>query len=796
MKHILILINILIPSILSAQSPLLDSLYQQLEEAPSVIHEIDIWLGISRIAGFEGNTALVKESSNKAIMLSRENDYARGEIIASLLYHNTLCGLGEIERANTYLNAALEQSNLSKEPSTRAFLLYHLAGYYEKYYNDTDTALYFLNEALNSVNEHTSFKDVGNVYKSIGQCYEFMGRDSLAMHHYELALDYFKRPFIHTDLGRPSAMQIDDGQLNTGQTYLYMGEIFSASREVEKGIVYAQKAVAIYENSGIQPMLAWSKEILGKLYFLQGKQVQALEHFRDALSLFERSNNPVDLGYMHRHIGLCYVKLMDFEEGLYHYNKSLSFFEQTTDTLSIIESTLFIGNLSKSMGLVEKSRAFLEKAEQTSQQLGDSSMLDVIYGGLARIMAEEQELEEAIQLSKKGLALSRKYKRDAAEAELLTLLAKLYTTSGILDSAEVYAGVVLHLSQGKLLLFEEEDAWLALTEIYERKGDYQQAFAAQQSYLAIHDSIYKRDVQNILKEEQVRQDVKAFEVEKEAASLRAELLSSQNRLYLALAFALFSILLLGGYLFFQLRKTKQSLEAKNQQLIELNATKDKFFGIIAHDIRSPILALENVGTQMDYYLKKGKTDKLQRLSTRIDSTAKRLTSLLDNLLNWALLQQGVIPNHPDAISLNEVVDQNLEMFQMSANLKDIDLENQLTEEITVLADSSALNTILRNLISNAIKFTPKGGKVHINALTEQQNVLIRVQDSGVGMNEHQIKSIFALNSKSKRGTEGERGTGLGLILCKELVQLNKGEISVKSQPQKGSDFNFTLPLAA
>ncbi|MEM9887747.1 MAG: ATP-binding protein [Bacteroidota bacterium] len=796
MRHILIFVNIFIASLLSAQSPLLDSLYQQLEEAPSVIHEIDIWLGISRIASFERNITLVEESANKAIALSIENNYARGEIIATLLYHTTLCELGEVERATTYLNAAFEKSNHSKEPSTKAFVLYHLAGYYEKYYNDIDTALHFLHEALQHANEHTSFKDIGNVHKTIGLCYEFMGKDSLALHHYELALDYFKRPFIHTHLGRPSAMQIDNGQLNIGQTYLYMGELFSASQEAEKGIAYAQKAVDIYEDIGMSSYIVWSKEVLGKIYLLHGKQVQALENFRHALSLSELGNNPVDLGHMHRYIGLCYVKLMDFQQGMYHYDKSLSFFEQTTDTLSIIETTLYIGNLSKTMGQVEKGRNYLKKAERISHQIGDSSMLDVIYVGFARIMAEEQQLEEAIQVSKNGLALSRKYKRDVAEAELLTLLADLYMTSGMLDSAEVYAKATLDLSQQKLLLFEEEDAWLALTAIYEKAGDYQQAFAAQQSYLAIHDSIYTRDVQNILRQEQVRQDVKTFEAEKEAASLKAELLSSQNRLYLILALALFSILLLGGYLFFQLRKTKQALEAKNQQLIELNATKDKFFGIIAHDIRSPILALENVGSQMDYYLKKGKTDKLQRLSTRIDTTAKRLTSLLDNLLNWALLQQGVIPHHPDAISLNEIVEQNLEMFQMSANLKDIDLENQLTEEITVLADSSALNTILRNLISNAIKFTPKGGKVHINALTEKQNVLIRVQDSGVGMNEHQIKSIFALNSKSQRGTAGERGTGLGLILCKELVQLNKGAISVKSQPQQGSDFNITLPLAA
>ena len=262
------------------------------------------------------------------------------------------------------------------------------------------------------------------------------------------------------------------------------------------------------------------------------------------------------------------------------------------------------------------------------------------------------------------------------------------------------------------------------------------------------------------------------------------------------SFILVGILLIVSFLFNQLRKVKKQLENQNTQLQQLNATKDKFFGIIAHDIRSPIVALDGVGQQMEYYLKKNNTGKLEILANQVDSTAKRLGALLDNLLNWALLQQGVIPYRPQSLQIKEVGKSIFRMFQNNADAKNIALELDIEDDLKVYADESALNTILRNLISNAIKFTQEGGTVSLSTERKNDQVFININDTGTGISARKLAKLFSLEKTSEKGTAGEKGTGLGLTLVKELAELNKGFVQVKSSLGKGTICSIGLPTAA
>ena len=289
--------------------------------------------------------------------------------------------------------------------------------------------------------------------------------------------------------------------------------------------------------------------------------------------------------------------------------------------------------------------------------------------------------------------------------------------------------------------------------------------------------------------------MQTFQQEKEAATLQAQLLQSRNQLYLIVALALLLLLAVGGYLFAQLRKAKQSLENKNQELEDLNATKDRFFGIIGHDLRSPLLALESVGNQMEYHLRKGNTDKLVNLSKLMDTTTHRLTGLLDNLLNWALTQQGTLPNNPRPLHMRELSQQVLDMFALHAANKQITLENAIPDDLRVHADDTGMRTILRNLISNAIKFTPQGGQVRLSAKKEGSQVRVQIKDTGIGIPGEHLEHLFELKKERKAGTDGERGTGLGLVLVKELTSLNQGELLIDSEEGKGTAFTVRLPAA-
>ena len=166
---------------------------------------------------------------------------------------------------------------------------------------------------------------------------------------------------------------------------------------------------------------------------------------------------------------------------------------------------------------------------------------------------------------------------------------------------------------------------------------------------------------------------------------------------------------------------------------------------------------------------------------------------MDNLLNWALSQQGVLPYHPKPISIQQAGENIFNMFENNAKAKSITLNLQIEKHQRVFADEASLNTILRNLVSNAIKFTPEGGTVTLSTETKGDKIFININDTGTGISGEKLSKLFSLEKVSNKGTFGEKGTGLGLTLVKELTELNKGSINVNSLLGKGSNFTLSLP---
>ena len=244
------------------------------------------------------------------------------------------------------------------------------------------------------------------------------------------------------------------------------------------------------------------------------------------------------------------------------------------------------------------------------------------------------------------------------------------------------------------------------------------------------------------------------------------------------------------------KKAELLLIEKENQLRELVSTKDKLFSIIAHDLRSPFNAIVGFSELLiedtnDFDLVESKTH--LRI---INSSAKSTLILLDNLLNWSKAQTGQIIYKPTKANLSAVLADILEISNSTAKLKDISLNYNRINDIEVYADMNMLNTILRNLISNAIKYTHANGQIDISAVQNQNNIEITVSDNGVGMSEETRNRLFKIETNTTtRGTQNEKGSGLGLILCKEFVEKHGGEIWVKSELAKGSDFVFSLPLS-
>jgi len=245
----------------------------------------------------------------------------------------------------------------------------------------------------------------------------------------------------------------------------------------------------------------------------------------------------------------------------------------------------------------------------------------------------------------------------------------------------------------------------------------------------------------------------------------------------------------------QRKKADAEVIQKTEELQKLNNEKDKFFSIIAHDLRSPFNSFLGLTQIMAEELSNLTTTELQKIAESMRNSAVNLFRLLENLLQWSRIEQGSLPFDPEITDLKTDIDESIAMVLESARNKEIEIIYDIPIDLMVYADSNMLRTVIRNLVSNSIKFTPYQGKITLEAkIDENQSTLISIKDTGIGMTPEIVEHLFQLDGKTNRkGTHGEPSSGLGLLLCKEFISKHGGRIWVESEEGKGTTFHFTFP---
>ncbi len=254
---------------------------------------------------------------------------------------------------------------------------------------------------------------------------------------------------------------------------------------------------------------------------------------------------------------------------------------------------------------------------------------------------------------------------------------------------------------------------------------------------------------------------------------------------------------------YEVEKQLRAIEkSKSQELVELNASKDRFFSIVSHDLRSPFNGLIGNAQLLQMMLAENQIEgDIADITDSILSSAESAYRLLENLLSWSMIQRGVLEFRPETLMLDDVVRSTAELFKLNAELKDIQLIVSVSKETKGHADPNIFMTILRNLISNAIKFTPPYGKITITArsqvklnIPEPEFIEVSVADTGIGINEYDLDKLFKIDAHhTTQGTAQEGGAGLGLILCKEMAEFNQGNLWIDSKPGQGTTVTFTIP---
>jgi signal transduction histidine kinase len=347
-----------------------------------------------------------------------------------------------------------------------------------------------------------------------------------------------------------------------------------------------------------------------------------------------------------------------------------------------------------------------------------------------------------------------------------------------------------------------------LSLAYKELKNFEKALEYREAFLGVKEMIQNESDQRKLTEMQTQyvlegKELKIDKLEADRQERERELEAQKkfrNFLFALIGLGIV-IIILGLYLYIQKQRSNrqfklanEKIRLQNEQLQELNATKDKFFSIISHDLKGPLNSLTSFSGLLINYFDSLSKEEIQTLAKDLDKSLKNLFALLENLLEWSRSQTGAIEFKPEPFDLSELVQQNIDLLTAQAATKEIKIVFTNPQSLTVMAHKNSVTTVIRNLISNAIKFTPKGGTITLTTGKSNEEALVSIADTGVGMSKEVIDKLFRIDAKhSTKGTADEKGTGLGLVLCKDFVEKNNGNIGVQSEEGKGSTFYFTLP---
>lgn len=773
---------------LSGQGHYIDSLNQMLLKAKTPMERIDVLLGLTRVHMLSNRYDQADTYCQKALSLARKHQLKDQEAIAL----TSLAGLDYNQGRDHYtrFNEAVTLAKRSRSKDAIAFATYmqvEFANY------DPKEGQEILEGLLSETAGKISPKNEGNIWKSIAWQYEKAGDLTRAEEAYNRAIKVFRHLgdsiIIDKDLGRQSAQLIDRGRGNLIQCLLYSSQLYLRMNIPKKAIVLCDEALQLSDQTAD---IAYTQSYLGDAHYMAGNVEEAISAYQVAEEFYSSIKDRVNEASMHLRIGSVYELMKDFihaesafkkAHGLLRdvpqgaanslmalgslyiaiekYDNALevllqadSLYQTIDDSISLINSQLRIADVQARNGLIELANGRILDLLPIIIEQKDLRLLYNAYHGLAQMHSDAQNKSQAIRYAKQALQTAEKRSFDKS------ILADAHST---------------------------------LFRLSKEVGDFSTALAHHEQYHKYYDSIYTENAQSKLKEEQVKQNIAGYLEDKELALSNAALLAQRNKIYTIAALLLGLLLVLTVFFIFKLRQVSTRLKTQNLELINLNQTKDRFFSIIAHDIRSPIVALNSVEAQMKYYTKKNDTQKVLNIAGLVTKTAGQLNALLDNLLQWALTQTGRIAHKPSALNAHEIIGEILQLFEPNATSKGIKIKNEVRGELKVYADVNAFHTIFRNLISNAIKFTHQGGSVTVSSQKINERVMIKVSDSGKGISAARKVNLFVLEKNNEKGTAGEKGTGLGLVLCRDLIMQNKGNLTVESEAGKGSTFIVDLP---
>lgn len=632
--------------------------------------------------------------------------------------------------------------------------------------------------------------------------------------------------------------------------YTQASKQYAVNNNFDNALIFGVKALELAMYLGYEKGILESWKSLGRISSIMGKHELALDYQHQALELYEKRQNEQGMLECMNELADIYIRTKEYEQAMEYKFQALKLEEKFGNERAIAQSLTQMAALYTELGNYELAFNKCSQAITTREKLNDRRGLAESYKVLGLVHAKSKNYRQALEYLRKSLVIKDTLKTKTDVGEVLNNIGDVYNTEGNPQQAEIFYKQAYEKEQGlgnkkgmtqslinlgknsidlkdyqksanylkQALLYAQEtnskedidNCFLYLSKIYEQSKNVTEALKYYKLYTEYQKQIFDENTDKKIAE--MHEIIETNRREKEIAFINQERKIhalelkeaniSRDNLRLIIAFVVFSFILALVVVRILNKKNKQLAESnalitqKSMLMEELNSTKNKFFSIIAHDLKAPLNSLSGFSNLIINHIEALSKDEIKMMAVDLDKSIRNLYDLLNNLLTWARSQMNTIEFKPVNLEVNALFDDLIGLIQLNAQNKKIHLVTNVSTEIKIYADENAVKTILRNLASNALKFTPEDGKVTLAAKQYNEHfVQISVNDTGVGMEALTLTKIFRIETKhSTKGTQGESGTGLGLLLCKEFVEKNGGTISVESIVDVGTTFKILLPI--
>ncbi|MGB0881324.1 MAG: tetratricopeptide repeat protein [Vicingaceae bacterium] len=563
----------------------------------------------------------------------------------------------------------------------------------------------------------------------------------------------------------------------------------------EKSRFYFLEALKIADKQKDSLKIGAYSNNAGLTYTYQGNYENAISLLMESLTIRELIKDP-KISSTYNNIGVAYEQLGQLKKAVKFQLLALKEKEKQGNQLKISNTLNNLGIIYRKRELYDSSFYYYDKALQAALKTDNLAQISNAYNNLGFLFFNQEKATEAEDYYLKAVSIKEKLGKTFELRNSYSNLCKLYLKKGENIKAKKYfylAEAQKDSSDSKAISLSQQQLKVKLETAL---GNYQSALeSSNKAFLLYQELVNEKNVKNIeelntkYETEKKEQEIKVLNLKNTLQQAEIE----QNKL-IKLGFIVGSILLLLIiiiiYSLYNLkRKTNTLLTLKNEELQEVNAIKDQLFSVVSHDLKNPVFAFKNLTNNLTKGFNKLPQETIQNLIIQLNNTSNSLYDSLNNILSWSLSQQNKITIENSSVNIKKLIDEVILLHKMNIDEKKIEITNNINQNLVIKTDKNILSTVFRNILMNAIKFSPISGKIII----DNTKTGITITDSGIGMLESDVAKLFDIKNDVKQiGGSTEKGTGLGLLLCKELLEKISSKIEITSQLNKGTSVSVIL----